>query len=428
LPAIEKRAALLPGMTRVYLDGSASMSGFASQPKPNSSGLWVLNSLIASLAASGPGEGGKVTFYRSGDGRAADIAQIDKPLSDAQVRDATRAGWYSGKDAPLDVPLAKALTRPKEDLTVVVTDLFLSDGEMAGQPFYALRKPLAAALRDDRAIGILGIRHNFNGTIYDIPGKVAEYHEAKSRPLMLLMIGPTDRILEFKRRIDSEFLKERPEESNFLLFTAKPNTGFYGIHHWGDKFIASTSGVSYSSEFAAALGAEKIPQIEASKKKSEPLTTRLALSDLWLKQAPAPARVLTDARIWRLTKKNASRCLPSRWDSRDIEVPPLAASLDQSLSLDIEVLPQKAREDVDVGRYLVAARMTFSGIDLEQRGKWLTKWGFNEPEAATILASKPAFFPTLNLARLGNALRDVLAETLADMPAAEIAVAINLKH
>lgn len=413
------------GNIHVYLDGSGSMSGYVNQPKPGSDGLWILNAMIPSLPSLASAGGGKVYFYRAGDGRAADLGQVDKPLTDQQLKETVRPSWYVGKDAPLDVPLAQAVTRPPQDVTIVVTDLFLSDAEMAGESFYALRRPMATALRENRSIGILGIRHNFNGTIYDIPGAVSQYRDASVRPLMLLMVGPAARILALKERFDTEFLRERPEQSRFILFTPATALGFRGLEHWGDRYLGPTQVLSPTRAFEPSLANTKIPQVEFSKK-AEAVGGQIALGDLWQKHGLYPGGLRVETRLWRLANRSG-KC-EDRWELTEIQSPALTASMDATLNVKFEILPEESREDADVGRHLVVSQFTLSGLQLGPTGRWLTEWGFNQQEADSLVAKKPKFFPALNLSRIGNALRDVLAEAARDTPVAEIAIGINLKR
>ncbi|MEA2908862.1 MAG: hypothetical protein QOJ15_943 [Bradyrhizobium sp.] len=417
------------GDVHIYLDGSASMSGFLAQPRPGTTSVWIMNAIIQSFPAIAASGGGKALFYRAGDGRTADQAQVDKPLTDQQVREAVRAGWYNGKDAPLDVPLNQALTWPAQDVTILVTDLFLSDAEMVGESFYTLKRPLDAALRSNKAIGILGIRHSFNGAVYDIPGKDLNYayREANSRPLMLVMIGPPARILAIKDRLDSEFLRERADQSRFILFTVGASLGFRGIDAWGDHFIASSDAVTNTMTFERNLGGLKIPQVEFSQK-ADKVIGRLALDDLWMKHALRPAELRVDTKIWSLETPSARKC-EDRWDGPiEIQSPALTVSLSPSLVANFELLPEDAREDLGVGRYLVVSRFTLAGLQLDPVGTWLSEWGFNPSDTESLLSKKPAFFPALNLSRLGRALRDVLVEATADVPVAEIAVGVQLKR
>lgn len=414
------------GEVHIYLDGSASMSGFVAMPKPNANAPWIMNAMIQSLPSIATTIGGRAQFYRSGDGRAADQAQVNKPLSEQQLREAVRPAWYNGKDAPLDVPLTQALQRPAQDVTIVVTDLFLSDAEMVGESFYTLKRPLDAALRAGKAIGILGIRHSFNGLVYDIPGRGEPYREATSRPLMILMIGPPARIAAIKERLDSEFLREQANQSRFTLFTPRPGQGFRGIDGWGDRFLSASDGVAASRAFEDVLSSLQIPKIEITSK-ANAVDGRLTLSDLWTKYALHPAEVKVESKIWHLQKPRARRC-EDRWDVMDLQEPPLSAGLAPGMEAQLQVLPGEMRQDLIFGRYLIVSRLTVAGLSLEPAASWMSEWGFNPQDADKLLARKPQFFPALNLARLGRALRDSLLESTPPTAISEIAVAVQLKR
>jgi hypothetical protein len=415
------------GELHIYLDGSASMSGFVAQPKPGANAPWIMNAMIQSFPNLASAIGGKAVFYRAGDGRAADQAQVDRPLTDQQLREAVRPGWYNGKDAPLDVPLTQALQRPAQDVTIVVTDLFLSDAEMVGESFYTLKRPLDAALRAGKAIGILGIRHSFNGNIYDIPGRPEAYRDPSSRPLMFLMIGPPARIVAVKEKLDSEFLREQGDQSRFTLFTPKPHRGFRGIDAWGDRYLTSTDKIAPTRAFDESVTAVAIPKIELSSKAGS-IEGKLDLSELWAKYALRPAEIRVESKMWLLQKPKSRRC-EDRWDSEmEMQGAPVAAALGSGLEARLNVLPTDMREDVILGRYLIVSKLTVAGLSLEPVASWMSDWGFVPQDTEKLLAKKPQFFPALNLARLGRALRDGLNESISPVPIGEVAIAVQLKR
>lgn len=429
ISTIPRAEDLKVGTIHIYLDASASMGGFVTPPKNSSDAIWIMNALIQSLPTIARSVGGAALFYRSGDGRANDSTNIDKPMSEQQLKEAVRPGWYNGIDAPLDLPLTQALLRKNDDVTILITDLFLSDSSLAGEPYYALKRPLDIALRSGKAIGILGIRHSFNGAIYDLPGKPANfvYNDAHARPLMLVMIGSSARVLAIKARIDSEFLRERSEESRFVLFTSDSSLGFKGVDFWGDRYIAAGDSVTNSRGFGVNLDGASVPQIEFSRKQRE-VIGELDFSNLWLKGALRPGETRIESRMWWLEKPSAKRC-EDRWDGPlDLQVQPLRISLNDALTAKIEILPSEMRDDIVNGKYLIVSRVISTGFQLDPTATWLSEWGFEPQSADALLAKKPKFFPVLNLSRLGRALRDVLNESTQPNTVAEIAMGIQLKR
>jgi hypothetical protein len=113
----------------------------------------------------------------------------------------------SGCDTRLDMVLDAVAASDDNTLSVVATDLFLSDRDLIGSTFGTMRNSLQRMLRGGKSIGVMAISATFNGVIYDLPGKKTKYTYQGKRPFFLLLIGSNDRkILKVEKIIERQLL------------------------------------------------------------------------------------------------------------------------------------------------------------------------------------------------------------------------------
>jgi hypothetical protein len=189
------------GNAVVYLDSSVSMQGFV-RPDRGEQPLYVdtvlgLRQVLEQVAAE--------TEFNS-------FGSAIRPLNPAGLITSARPEFYvcnqidkSGCDTRLDMVLDAIAVSGDNTLSIVVTDLFLSDRELIGSTFGTMRNSLQRVLRGGKSIGLMGISATFNGIVYDLPGKKTKYAHQGKRPFFLLIIGNDDRnILKIQRIIEKE--------------------------------------------------------------------------------------------------------------------------------------------------------------------------------------------------------------------------------
>lgn len=216
-PAAETDGVGASGNAVVYLDGSVSMQGFVRLDRGEQA-LYIdtvlgLRQVLEQVA-------GETALNSFGTG----IHRLDP----TELIASTHPEFYvcnqvnkSGCDTRLDMVLAAVATSDDNALSVVATDLFLSDGDWIGSTFGTMRNSLQRVLRGGKSIGVMAITAAFNGVIYDLPGKKAKYNYKGKRPFFLLIIGSNDqKILRVEKIIEKQLLTDvPPERYRFALFS-----------------------------------------------------------------------------------------------------------------------------------------------------------------------------------------------------------------
>ena len=215
------------GNAVVYLDDSMSMQGFA-QPKAGQEAVFADTILGLRQALEQVSE--KATFNRFG----ADIT----PLPTNDLAAPIRPSFYvclpksknkadrDGCETRIDKVLAAVASSDKDTLSLLITDLYLSNKEMLGSEYGTMRNSLERVLLAGKSIGILGVLAPFDGKIYDIPGRPASFGlpYRGDRPFFLLIIGNDDaQILNLQRIVQAQLLANIAQERHrFVLFTLHP--------------------------------------------------------------------------------------------------------------------------------------------------------------------------------------------------------------
>jgi len=188
----------------VYVDGTPSMEGYVSNPDSRYS--QTIEKLLRVLKVEPVGLDGQprplggTAYFRLGnrpDGRKLDA------ISEAEYRQAKLSDFYSGTSLPR-LPLLQvaeidaAIVPPPSDrnkLTIIITDLYQREEDTA-KIVTNLQKYVEAS-QQRGAVGILGIRSEFNGTIYsESPVGPGDFfyamNSAPTRPFYVVFVGHLD--------------------------------------------------------------------------------------------------------------------------------------------------------------------------------------------------------------------------------------------
>lgn len=426
------------GEVHFYLDDSVSMAGFLASPKvpakPDTAAPWVFNAMLQGIPGIVEKLGGKASFYRLSERDKA------KPLSKDDLKRIPRPDFYVAKDTPIPTALEASLARPGNDVTVIASDFFLDDKEIVGDGYFRLKAPLVEAIRNNKAIGLLAVRHSFNGTIFDypaIPGQPTQYQNATSRPLLFLMIGSDEQVQVLKNRLTSEFVPPSLSQSDvdhFTLFSArKPR--FRGLVDREPSSFPKPAFTKFAPTpfLTAVLASDLVPQIVVERREASAPRAVVDFSRDWGPDTLPPARVShANAKLWWLAKPRAEKC-SVKWDPIPIaskhDVVNSARGSNPALNGTITVMPTEAiRNEISNGIYLITGELVVEGRRLGGNGAWFEhpEWGFDPTATADVLARKPTFFPTLNLPRLGRALADIVNESSKPQSVVQFAVGVQL--
>lgn len=172
-------------VVRVYVDASASMRGFTVPPAARY--LHFLKRLEYCL----------LTGWADSAIRLARFGESIQPIPDRPGLElALQPNFYNDPVTKIDEPLG---TVQSGDLTVVVTDLLQTNGNMT----FLVRTLLKNLLPNRLSLGIWGLRSEFNGTVYgaEWQGPTFTYrttNDPKSlRPFYMLVIGRREDVLRY---------------------------------------------------------------------------------------------------------------------------------------------------------------------------------------------------------------------------------------
>ncbi len=198
----------------IHIDATLSMEGFVSPgaAKGGTTHYCQLLPRLESAALTG-WKDSKVSFFQFG--------TIVVPVSGRGHVMASEPSFYYNKAVNRETNIQKVLERAGPDrLTVIVTDLFQTNTDSA---------LLVAGLKErflsqNLAVGVLGLRSQFDGVIYDLNvlGGKLPYRSGVSpatfRPFYLLMMGNHADVVHYFRQLLS-FQLPFVNPDNFCLFS-----------------------------------------------------------------------------------------------------------------------------------------------------------------------------------------------------------------
>lgn len=193
---------------KVYIDGTPSMQGFVSNN--NSRYVQTLEKLLSLVGVEPTGLdnqprsfSGDPEFFRLGQQQNDERKKVQK-ITRNQYRQAQLKDFYTGIASGLPLlevsQINAALSPPAKgtnELAIIVTDLY-QDEDDTNQIVNSIEKYLDAAGRNG-AVGLLGIRSEFNGRVYtEALAGVGEFdYNSRGqalRPFYILLIGQLDEV------------------------------------------------------------------------------------------------------------------------------------------------------------------------------------------------------------------------------------------
>lgn len=196
----------------IYLDGTYSMNGYVNMDKPT---IYVDSIKGIEEILRNRWEGRKISYIRFGD--------ENYKLPEDRFLDFAKVSFYQQKDTSLD-KLIKSVN--PDHMSIIVTDLFQTNNYIQSV-VYALEDKLFSA-KENKGFAILGLKSQFNGTIYDIgsnhpsikyssvDGKPETY-----RPFYIMVLGKEQDVQGFS----SEFQRKYKKDAKIALFTKSMGTG-----------------------------------------------------------------------------------------------------------------------------------------------------------------------------------------------------------
>jgi hypothetical protein len=401
----------------VYFDASGSMTGYVQKPQPGADAPQLYTDIVLSLPEIVGGRSSPVFFYEFG--------KKILPLPPARLPQVAKPAFYScqnpaaiecnNQESHIADPLKRAAEDVDSAVHVIVTDLFLSQGELLGDATSALRRPLVTALRAGKMVAVLGVKTSFTGRVYDLPS-AGTYDYAKSRPLFLVFVGAPRKIFDTVERLKSEVLQRAPAGSwQFMQFSqsivSKPAMV-------PEKFTQPEKGTRRDPKL---LGTEfPYPQLSVGRE-TPPFAVALSLSKvLWPGSLPASYELTQQ--IW--LKRDGKACGQSWTLLKD---PPVATMRQGPEDLQFELFGDSAAMHRLLTGHTYLVQLSARAVSLAREPpEWVKAWSFSARDEEQLVKSRPAFFPALNLEQLVKVFIDVEAEGFEPTLVSHYLVAFHL--
>jgi hypothetical protein len=191
----------------VFIDGSVSMLGFVS---PGDFTYYSKTLQILQDTAITGSPDGHVTFSKFS-------SQVNR-LGEQEVLKARRLDFYNGPATRIDKVIE---TASDKNLTILITDLFQNEADTA----LLIRKITDKYLRLGLAVGVVGIRSQFSGQVYDIGINDLNFNynsgfenPKRFRPLYMMLLGKHADIENFFELLKHNGFNKFPE-TQYVIFS-----------------------------------------------------------------------------------------------------------------------------------------------------------------------------------------------------------------
>ena len=243
-PAPDKNEQLEPVSTQlqvnIFLDPTLSMQGFVN---PGTSTYYAQTLPILESAVISGWANASTKFYTFSD-KNSEIK--DRGYLKANLPDLYKI--KDDKDKFVSTFIDKAITHSdenaeqnvnKNNLKIIVTDLFQNDSDVN----LLTKKLKEHYIVKNLAVGILGVKSQFNGTVYDVGINrysfgyiINNQNPASFRPFYVLILGKHADVMHYYERLKNGGLNGFNTEKNFVIFSpylTAPLSSFEGakIHN-----------------------------------------------------------------------------------------------------------------------------------------------------------------------------------------------------
>ena len=201
----------------LYFDATLSMQGFTLTESPST--YQQVIPVLERAVIEGWG-GGEASFFKFGNETA--------PLPGRTFLDAAKPQFYSDSKYNKRTFIERVIDQAQPDhLTVIVTDLFQDNADVNQLSAKLKNKFIAPGL----AVGVLGIRSQFQGKVYDVGADNYSFSYKSSdkpqtgRPFYLLAFGSHANIAHYFSTLERSGINNFPERHALILsqfLTAQP--------------------------------------------------------------------------------------------------------------------------------------------------------------------------------------------------------------
>lgn len=359
----------------IYLDATLSMQGFT---KTDSFSYYQQTIPLLESAVINTLKGEKV-FYKFGNKADA--------LPARNFLQAQKEDFYLDKDFNTKTFIENVIENANpSNLTIVVSDLFQDNADVNQLSEKIKNKFITKGL----AVGILAIKSQFNGNIFDVGSNNYSFSfvttdEATYRPFYIMALGSHSNIVTYFDALEKDGIKNFPLKQRIIFsrfLTEKPS-------NFNASKIVDTKNINEVSEVLVKNDNNLTDFREFRvKDKSKPASFEAALpfkplsNDIDLSNELVPE-------IEALTCTNSGAQNPSAFSgNQNLQA---ALSVDatftkpEGLSLKVTVAPEKF-DNAEVNAFRVILRP--KTIELP---KWIAEWNMSDPEIEVWHKNPPSF-------------------------------------
>ncbi len=354
----------------------------------------------------------------------ADSATLTEPPGYACKRSGPRRQCLNGESHIDDVLALAAKSNPRE-LTIIVTDLWLTNTELAASLTVTLNLRFASLFQQGRSIGIVGIAAPYKGPVYDMPWG-GTYLGATSRPLFVVLIGPAplekaylDAIEAYSAARSAAF---NPAHVHHSLFTGNPFVGTATL----DARVMPTI-VSDGFQPSAILTNPDFAHIQQFRLERSELLQRdprqpraMAVGTLVISARTLPGSVWSGSlapstRVWMLRDQDAvdsDTCNATTWTPFGTAplnwpgAPETATRRQMSFSPGNDLISLPAGHTYFIATYLERTDVAAPNV----ANDWMRQWSFDLADHDSLIRRHPTFFPALNLSATASVLEATLQQ------------------
>lgn len=397
------------------------MAGYLKAARsPN---MQPLQDLVAVLPQVVAVRGDRLTAWRFG--RTIEKIGIDEAAS---LADATGYKCPPGvprqlcqnRESHIDAVLDAVARTDTRNLSIVVTDLWLSSSDLAQSASMTLSLRFENLFRQGRSIEIAGIAAPYTGPVYDMPWG-GNYVGATSRPLYIVLVGPSDLVQAYLSSIET-YSASSSAAFNFANVHSSlfANDAFVsgGAPTSGMKLVAAIDGIrpsmvlpnpdfNHIQQFTISRSDLLRANPRAALEGMLDISTRLKSSAIWSGNMEATTSV------WMLRDEDAiedGHCnattwtsfgsVPARWDS----VPSSSRLRRLKVNLGGDLIRLPAGHS-----YLFASYLDRTDVDTPNAGNdWMRHWSFDLADRSEFQRTRPSFVRTLNLSATASVLEAAL--------------------
>lgn len=398
-------------------------------------------------------------------GFAATLEPVEGPALTALARGEARCALReaaSCQRTDLRLPF-EAIRSDLDRPSIIVSDLMFRDPDLFNPGPMNLSHTIRAAVAAGKSIGVIGIKAPFRGALYDMPGAVRVWEDARRvegrrvfspvryMPLFVMIIGTNAEIDYLRSHIARHVFDGQSVEHRFSRFTpellrdaaALVQVAAPGMEtpHLSPAFFIRPEGVGaellqlrLDRRSLRELHAGQIREQGAVQPGASPLHIRFPIDDKFWEGSALTGAVRLSVQTYQSWSLRQNQTCQSDWEP--LALPASAGALGAArrdpqtgqghatVNLDDEVWL-----NVD-SRYVHLVHFSLS-LEPEPGAasapEWMRQWSFEPADADRLRESPPEFFPILSLSSLGRILDREVREAARSEDLGEGAVYIEIR-